>query len=458
MTAWAGRASGGRGLSVLRWLALAVAAGLALGIAVSLGPGGAAALTVALCAGVALTFRPPLVLALLAASMFFEQANIGGATVSRFIALVAIGLVVAEAARGRARVDLGVPLMIAIVYGLWALSSAFWTVSDARTQYLLGSLVVCGMYLVAFAALPRRTDDLYWAMMGIAIAALVSGIVSLSHFATSGVTRQEGLTGDPNFFAAYQVFAFPIVLALASQARQPWLRGVLFVTLIAVIGSIFTSLSRGGILSLALITLIVVVVPSRALFRSLPQKGLAAVIVAVGVAVALTFSYQAIATRIASLVQGQEATGSGRVNEWRAAMRSFQERPLTGVGFGAFPTVSNELVKRTPGADLHRFDLRPTGTHVHSVYLGSLAELGLIGLTLYLSLMLSSAVVLRRGARRAIARGDPLLGRLLNALVLALLGWAVASVFLSSETSRPVWIAAGIALAVPRLLPQRTTA
>lgn len=456
MIAWTDTA--GRVPSAFRWLLLAGAVGVTLGIAVSLGPGGAAALTIALCVGLALTFQPPLVLALLAASMFFEQASFGGATISRYVALVALGLVLAEATRRRAHVDLGVPLMIAVMYGLWALASSFWTVSDERTRFYLGSLAVCGMYLVAFAALLRRTRDLYWSLMGIALAALVSGVVSLSQFAASGEARQEGLTGDPNFFAAYQVFAFPIVLALASATRQPLLRVLLFITLVAVIGSIFTSLSRGGILALALVSLIIVVVPSRSLFRSLPQKGTAAIIVAAGVAVALTLSYAAVATRVTSLVQGQEAAGSGRLNEWRAATLSIGERPLTGLGLGAFPAVSNELVKRTPGADLHRFDLRPGGTQVHSIYLGSFAELGLVGLTLYLALMISTSVALRRGARRATSRGDPLLGRLLNALVLAMVGWAIVCVFLSAETSRPVWILAGIALAVPRLLPRRAAA
>ena len=228
--------------------------------------------------------------------------------------------------------------------------------------------------------------------------------------------------------------------------------------LVAIVGAVFTTLSRGGILSFAIVSLVILLVPARSLFRSFSQKTGAAVVIGVGVAIALAVSYSAIALRVTSLVEGQEASGSGRLNEWQAAWTASEERPLLGLGSGTFPAVSNELVKREPGADLLRFDLRDTGTAVHNLYLGSLAELGLLGVVLYLAVMVTTVAGLLRGGRQAASRGDPGLARLVNAAVLGLVGWAVASIFLSSETSRPVWILAGIALALPRLLPPARTA
>jgi hypothetical protein len=53
-------------------------------------------------------------------------------------------------------------------------------------------------------------------------------------------------------------------------------------------------------------------------------------------------------------------------------------------------------------------------------------------------------------------RGETFIARIANALVLSLVCWAVASLFLSSETSRPLWIVIGLSLALPKLLTSRT--
>ena len=453
MTARVARFTDGLALGRWRWPLTAGLAGLAIGLGASLGAAGAAALTVAVGVGVAIAFRPALILSLLAASMFIEQASIGGATISRFIGVIALGLVVAEMARGRARLDIGPPLIAVTAYAIWALASNLWTVSPEHTRHEVGSLAVSIAYMLAFATLLRSRRDLESAYLGLTVAALLSGVGGMATYAITGPSRAEGLTGDPNFFAAYLVFAFPIVLALSAESRTRGVRLLCLVTLVGIVGAVFTSLSRGGIVALALVSLLILIVPARSLFRSFSQKTAAAIVIGVGVAIALVVSYSAISLRVTSLVEGREASGSGRLNEWQAAWGSSQERPMLGLGFGAFPAVSNELVKREPGADLLRFDLRATGTAVHNLYLGSLAELGLVGVVLYLTVMVTTVVGLLRGARRAAARGDPGLARLLNSAVLGLAGWGVASVFLSSETSRPVWILAGIALALPHLLP-----
>jgi putative inorganic carbon (HCO3(-)) transporter len=268
-----------------------------------------------------------------------------------------------------------------------------------------------------------------------------------------GGARSSGFAGDPNFFAAYQVFAFPILLMLSAEAKRGWLRVLLLAGVVTSIGATFTTLSRGGILALVLVGLLLLVLPARSFFQSLSQKTIATIVIALGVGLALTVSYTELSSRINSLITGEEAAGSGRVNEWRAAWRSTGERPVLGLGFAAFPAASNDLVRTTPGTDLYHFDERPTGVFVHNAYLGSLAEVGVPGLIFFLGLLGSTMRSLRRTAARAKQYGDLALARIANALVLSLIGWAVTSVFLSSETARPFWVAVGIALALPKLLP-----
>jgi O-antigen ligase len=106
----------------------------------------------------------------------------------------------------------------------------------------------------------------------------------------------------------------------------------------------------------------------------------------------------------------------------------------------------------TPGVDLSNVRLRSRGLQAHSAYIGTLAELGIPGLVLFLGIFGSAALTTRRTAIAAARAGAASTARLANAVLISMLGWAVASIFLSSETSRPPWILIGISLALPKLV------
>jgi hypothetical protein len=69
-------------------------------------------------------------------------------------------------------------------------------------------------------------------------------------------------------------------------------------------------------------------------------------------------------------------------------------------------------------------------------------------------LLISTGRSLRQVASRARAADAWFISRAANALTVSLVGWAIASLFLSSETSRPLWIIVGLALALPKILEQ----
>jgi O-antigen ligase len=92
------------------------------------------------------------------------------------------------------------------------------------------------------------------------------------------------------------------------------------------------------------------------------------------------------------------------------------------------------------------------------VFLGTAAELGIPGLTLFLGLLVSTGLTLRRTAKRARDLGDQFLNSVANALIVGLLGWCVGSMFIETETSRPLWIVVGMCLALPKLIPEQRAA
>lgn len=435
------------------WAVLALTAGVLLGGAAAVNTTMGLLLTVFGAAAIVIGLRPLAVLVPLGGAAFVENIEVGGATISRFVAAAALFVVLAEMARHRLAIVRLPPLYWATIYGVWALASALWTVSGHRTYIGLSSLLVSATFMIALAALIRTRRDLDLVLYGIAFSAFAVGLVSVLLFVGGSGARESGFAGDPNFFAAYQVYAFPVLLALSAEAKHGWLRWTLFAGVVTSIGATFTTLSRGGILALLLIGALLLILPARSFFRSLGQKTLATTVIAIGVGLALMVSYTELSHRINTLVTGQEAAGSGRVNEWKAAWRSAHERPILGLGFGSFPAVSNDLVRETPGTDLYHFDERPTGVFVHNAYLGSLAELGIPGLILFLGLLGSTIAALKRTAVKAKRVGDLSLARVANALALSMVGWSLTSFFLSSETARPFWITIGIALALPKLLP-----
>lgn len=88
---------------------------------------------------------------------------------------------------------------------------------------------------------------------------------------------------------------------------------------------------------------------------------------------------------------------TNRGHYWRVSLRAFERHPLNGVGSGSFAAVwARERGKDQPALD------------AHSIYLETLAELGLVGALLLLAFIGTTAAGVARAARAA--PGDALVG------------------------------------------------
>ena len=237
---------------------------------------------------------------------------------------------------------------------------------------------------------------------------------------------------------------------------------LLYGALFAILASVFTSLSRGAYLAILVLGLLLLASRPDRVFRSRNEKAVALIVVALGLVALFSRPYfrGEVVTRAESIYAPstqEEASGSGRTEIWKAATRAVGEHPVLGVGFGSFPYVSQELILTTPGVTTQVLQLREEGDNLvaHNTYLGTSAELGLIGLALYLGVLVSTMLALRRTAVRAMELGAALVRRIAHALILGLAAWGVATVFLSGETARMLWIIVGLTLALPKLLDLR---
>lgn len=387
-------------------------------------------------------------------TMFVESLSLGPALrVGRIAGALAL-LVVAYYALDRGRAGLRNNLLLAAVWGwgLWALASVYWADYSGAVLSTLGSYVLGVAYTLAFALLVRRPSQLRAIYFVLAAGSLIFGLVAFAQYAGSGggSARAAGLQGDPNYFAVYQVIALAPALVLAAFERRAQRRLLLYGIVGVIVLSVVSSLSRTGVIALLVVVVSTLVLPSRLFFaragRKLGYVGALAAAGLVGVGVGST----AFVARVQSIFNATSSSGdrgAGRTDLWAAAWHGYTQHPWFGLGAGNFTPHALQLLQTTPGVDTRR-NYITTANVVHNGYLEQLTELGPIGLALWLLILVMSARYLIRAARRARAAGDLELERYATAGCVALLGYAVSVFFLSNELGKPIWIFAGLALAL----------
>ncbi len=250
------------------------------------------------------------------------------------------------------------------------------------------------------------------------MAAIVLALVYIEGY-LSGISRQSNPVGDANFFAAFEVLALPLVVVLASSSRSPGARVGLFVGVAIMAASVIATLSRGGFANLIAIVFLIVVLPSRTLFRSREQKVLFLTAAALGMTVLLSTAWVSLQSRFQQGFHEATSVAGGRGDLWEAALLQYREHPITGIGYGSFRPNSFEFLTETPGVSL--------------------------------GLLIAPAASLRRTSRRAAAAGLPFVRSVANALLLGLLAFAVAATLLSAETSRILSLVVGLSVVLPRM-------
>ena len=432
------------------WPAVAVAFGLAVGVAATFDLTTAVVLAAALALAPVVVLFPPLLTPLLIATVFAQVLTVSGVTISRIIAPLALFVVLVALHRGGYVLRTGAPLGWVCAYAFWALASGLWTVHLGDTVSALSSLAIALTYMLAFAILLHSRRDLDRVLYTLAVVALIVGALGI--FTSQG--RAEGASGNANFFAMVELFALPLVLALAAEVPRRVLRLGLYAVVSVIILSVFASLSRGGFLTLVSVAVAALVLPARSsFFQSRAHKAFVLALIAAFTFFAYRAESGTLAPRLASIF-AKDQTGAGRTNAWRGAWTSIKERPIVGLGYGSFISEANELMLRTPGVDLTNMTLRPRGLYAHNAYIETAAEVGVPGLILFLGMLIATGRALWRTAVRARDAGAGYIMRIANASLISLVAWCIASLFASSETARPLWILIGLSLALPMLIEE----
>jgi O-antigen ligase len=380
------------------------------------------------------------------------------------LALVALGIAVRWAARGERPLGGGRAAVFVGLYAAVALASLLVASDFTAGRFEAESLLKDAALAVAAGLLLRRTAMLrrvVWVMItgGALLAALTAFQFLTGSFGTSflgfgqaavqnivgGVddVRISGPIGDPNFYAQLLVMLTPLALDRAFAESRRSRRLAAWGAVGAMAASIVFTFSRGGILALGVVVLLMLL-RRPAHWRALAALGLAAVL-AVPFLPAGYLDRLTTIGQVGTVESTTDVSIRGRTAEAGAGWGMFMDHPLTGVGLGNYSGHYQEYA-RSLGIEVKRVDREP-----HNLFLEVAAETGLPGLVAFGAMVGGAFWALAAARRRWRAASREAEAGMAYAIGVALVGWLATSAFLHLDFARPLWLLLGIAFALPRL-------
>ena len=301
-----------------------------------------------------------------------EVRNIG--TISRFIGLVTAGTwllaVVFEGNMRRPTLYLG--LVTAFV--AWNALSLFWSIDPSTTvrvvftyvQLLVLTFLLWDLYRTQAAI--RAALQAYVLGAWIAIASLISNLALGRHGAVNRYTV-EGFNAD--HAGLLLVIGMPIAWGLAMLMSTQRRGGILRWLNLAYMPAAFLGVALTATRTALITTIPAILFAVASLARLSPGRRLVIGLLAVaGVVAILPLVPKTSVERF--LTTGTEiSTGTlgGRGHIWKTGLRTYSQRPVLGVGAGAF--------KAAVGI----------GKVAHNAFISILVELGIVGIALFLGIV-----------------------------------------------------------------------
>jgi len=140
------------------------------------------------------------------------------------------------------------------------------------------------------------------------------------------------------------VIALPVVLTLAALERR-W-RLAYYGVAAVIILSVFSSLSRGGLVALVVIVAATIVLPRKLFFVSAREKAVYALAIVLAVTVSVVLASSTLLQRVDSIFHPGADRGSGRLDLWSAAWRAWKDHPWLGIGEGNSRCIRSRCCKQ----------------------------------------------------------------------------------------------------------------
>ena len=350
------------------------------------------------------------------------------------------------------------PMITYLLLGFlaWAALSLTWAedpVAGAEAVYRYSLNVV--LFLIVYTAVIERRH-VSWVLMAFVAGATVSALYGFVNPVpvefVNDVSRLGGAGVDPNEMAATAVAALVLAAALAGGWRhQPLARLIALGAVGFCAATVLLSFSRAGLVALAIALVMAVVVGGRW------RGAAAALLVIVTMCIGGYYAFYASPQEKERITAADG--GTGREDVWAVGWRMVEDSPTNGIGVGNFQISSIHYLLE-PGA-LQRSDFIVDEPKVaHNIYLQVLAELGVVGLALFLAVIAFSLWCALRAAHVFRDIDDRRMELIARGLFVATVAMLAADFFLSEQFSKQLWLLLALGpslLAVARRCAERVS-
>lgn len=286
------------------------------------------------------------------------------------------------------------------------------------------------------------------------------GLTMVKHDQVLEENWQARLSGpfyDPNFFGQILVSVFPLALYRFIIEKQLPLRifGLVATLLISVVN--LNTYSRGSFLTMSL-----------ALFLSAIERRVHIfwfIMAFLSVSVITPFLPAGYSERLETLkLFGskdrtsvyKESSFRGRSSELLSGWNMFLDHPILGVGAGNYQTLYQDYAGELG------LETRTTERHAHCLYVEILAESGVLGMIAFTCIFLGLfATMIQAWLKAKKLYNDPQWGTWIIALLLGMVSYLLAAIFLHGAFLRNLWfmVALGISAVqlTDRMLAQQET-
>jgi putative inorganic carbon (HCO3(-)) transporter len=324
---------------------------------------------------------------------------------------------------------------VLLLFLAWTALSMTWSPEfGAAAQHVARYVLSAFLFLIVFTAV-RTRQHVRWLLGAFVLASTLSGAYGLIAPPPPGEEdRLAGTIGEPNQLAAVLVAGFVIALALAATERgKPLLRIFYGCAAVLCLLTTFLTLSRAGLIALVLAMIAAVIVGGR--WRAqVAVAGTLVVLSLVGF-----FAFAATPDQRDRVTQVGQGSTTGRSDIWTVGWRMVQAHPVRGVGVGQFESSSVHYLI-APGT-IRRSDLIVDQPKVaHNIYLHILAEMGVVGLSLFLLILGFALRCMLLAAREFGRRGDAAMDLISRSVFVGLIGILAADFFASEQFSKQLWL------------------
>jgi len=346
------------------------------------------------------------------------------------------------------------PTLVMLLLVWMMLSVPFALSTGASFDLVFNNFLKTAVMSFVVAASVRRVEDVERLALVYFAGAVIYSVVVMSRFNLGdGSDWRLGhlYYYDANDFATFVVTAIPFGIYFLHAAPRLAIRaGAAFGLVILTLAFVWSG-SRGGFLALSAVAGFILL-----RYSAIPVRWrvIATALVAIVVFATASDHYWQQMETITSDSDYNHTSETGRLPIWRRGIGYMLANPLFGVGADNFPAAEGTL---SPLAERQQYGIGVRWNAPHSCFVQIGAETGVPGLTLFVAILASAFVALRRAGPaeriQAAASGRALLT---PALTASLIGFVVGGFFLSLAYSEMLYTLIAFAVGLRKVTAHAT--